>query len=418
MKVLSNANTSKTVDVASIQPVIKVCMHVLGSARTDVRVMREASALAENGYEVTIVDIEDAFSHFIEEEISGICVKHIRVSTSFLSTRFTRWPLLRGARLLVHGTLRLIHTPTDIYHAHEVSALPACYIASLLRRKPVVFDSHELPLPQEMSIRWPWVHVLIACLLKYIVPRCAGVITVSSPIAQVMQKRYRVPDVSLIRNVPAYRVIPKSDKLRHYLHLNPTTRIVLFQGYLQAVRRLDLLIRAAKFLDRDIVVVIMGKDIEAIQPHLETLVESEGVVERVKFIPPVPYAELLDWTTSADIGLIVYPPEPSLNIRYSLPNKFFEYLMAGLPILASSLDAISDIIRTYDIGQIVSSLTPADISASINVMLADPAVLATMRSNALNAAQQEFHWEKERQKLFRLYSDILTARNVKQRRTH
>jgi len=133
---------------------IKVCMHVLGPTRTDARVMRAATALAENGYAVTIVDVENGNNQPVEEEISGICVKHIRVSNSFTSTRFTRWPLLRAAQMFIRATLHLLRTPTDVYHAHDVHALPACYIASRLHRKPLVFDAHELPVPEEMSIRW------------------------------------------------------------------------------------------------------------------------------------------------------------------------------------------------------------------------------------------------------------------------
>lgn len=411
MKTVPSLNASTARETTTPILPINVCMHVLGCARTDVRVLREAKALVTDGFAVSIVDIDSKGIYPFEEDIQGICVKHILMPRSFMKTRFKKRALFRVANVFIRSIFHLLQSSADIYHAHDVTALPACYTAAMIRRKPLVFDAHELPL-SEIRVRWHWLSKLSERLLIGLLRRCSGIITVSAPIAKVMQEQYHITDVSLIRNVPAYRVISKGDKLRQYLQLNPGTRIVLFQGYLQAARRLDLLISAAKFLDQDIVVVIMGKDLEAIQSHLEALVESEGVVGRVKFIPPVPYAELLDWTASADIGLIVYPPELSLNIRYSLPNKFFEYLMAGLPILASSLDAVSDIIRSNDIGQIVSSLTPADIGASINVMLADPVALATMRRNALNAAQREFHWEKERQQLFRLYSDILTARNL------
>ena len=82
--------------------------------------------------------------------------------------------------------------------------------------------------------------------------------------------------------------------------------------------------------------------------------------------------------------------------------------MAGLPILSSQLDVVADISRTYDVGQVVSSLTPADTAAAINTMLADPVALDRMRLNALESAQRVFNWEKERQLLIHLYHDILT----------
>ncbi len=76
--------------------------------------------------------------------------------------------------------------------------------------------------------------------------------------------------------------------------------------------------------------------------------------------------------------------------------------MAGLPVLSSQLDAVVEVIRAYNVGCVVPSLAPEDIGAAINAMLADPAALATMRRNALHAAQHEFLWEKEGQQLIQL----------------
>lgn len=406
METLSETDTHRAEEDATAAAAIRVCMHVLGPARTDVRVMREATALAQAGYAVAIVDVEGEGEQPVVEEFHGICLKHIIVSRSFLSTRFSRWSFIRATQILLRSTLRLIQTPADIYHAHDVSGLLPCYIAASLRRKPLIFDSHELPLGY-MSIRSRWLLILLAHLLAYIVPRCAEVITVSSPIAQEMSKCYHIPKVSLIRNVPPYQAVPKSDRLRQHLGLSPNTRVALYQGGIQYNRSLDKLIHAAPFLDPDIVLVLMGPSEGSIGSELEALIASEGVSNRVKILPPVPYEELLDWTASADIGLIVFALDYSLSIRWCLPNKLFEYLMAGLPVLSSHLDAVVEVIKTYDVGCVVESLAPADIALSINAMLADSATLATMRRNALYAAHHEFVWEKEGQELVQLYRRIL-----------
>jgi glycosyltransferase involved in cell wall biosynthesis len=153
---------------------------------------------------------------------------------------------------------------------------------------------------------------------------------------------------------------------------------------------------------------MMGRAVESTRIQLEELIASKEVADRVKIIPAVPYAELLDWTASADIGLTIFQPGYTRSIRYCLPNKLFEYLMAGLPVLSSQLDAIAELLETYDVGQVLPSLEPSDVGALINAMLADPAALARMHSNALKAARQEFNWENEKQKLFELYEAILT----------
>jgi glycosyltransferase involved in cell wall biosynthesis len=389
---------------------IKVGMHVLGAAATDPRVLREATALVEAGYAVSIVDIEEEGNRQREEELRGVSLQHVLMPRAFFSTRFDKFTLFRVTQLFIRTTLRLLQTKADIYHGHEVSGLLPCYIAGMLRRKPVIFDAHEMPLFErpvsELGRSRRMLRQLLMVLLTYIVPRCVGVITVSPPIVEELCKRYKLAHVTLIRNVPEYREVSRNDRLREYLGVKPEVRIALYQGYLQPNRGLDRLIRAAKYLDPDIMIVMMGKNRKTTEAQLEALIASEGVTDRVKIIPPVPYAELLDWTASADIGLNVASPDYSLNVRYFLPNKLFEYLLAGLPVLSSPLEAMVEVITTYDTGQILPSLEPADIGAAINSMLADPAALERQRNNSLNAARNEFYWEKERSKLIDLYQCV------------
>src|SRR5439155_3934412 len=142
VKAFSHTQTTISQDTAASRQPIRVCMHVLGTARADVRVMREATALVKAGYHVTIVDIEDKQVLVRKEEIQGVNVIHIIMPEWFVSTRFKPWFLVKAAKLLLHGVFHLVRNPADIYHSHEERALPACYIAARLRRKPLIFDSH------------------------------------------------------------------------------------------------------------------------------------------------------------------------------------------------------------------------------------------------------------------------------------
>lgn len=411
MKVLLRNGPLASEDIVSVQSPIKVCMHVLECVRDDGRVLREAKTLIEEGFAVSIVDIESERSCPVEEDIHSIHVRHIIMPSWFsyfwhFDPRF----LFKAIWMLFRCILRLIQTPADIYHVHDAKALPACYIAALLRRKPLIFDAHELPLA-ERTIRWHGLSRVSQCLVARMVPKCAGVITVSPPIADVISKRYNYPKVSLIRNTPAYKTVPRSDRLRKHLGLGSEAMIALYQGNLQPDRQLDKLVQAATFLEKNIVIVLMGKGIGSVPAELETLVSQAGITDRVKILPPVPYEELLEWTASADIGLIVYSPEQSLNVKMCLPNKLFEYLMVGLPVLATSLDAVVDVLCTYDVGRVVPSLKPEDIGTAINQMLADRNALASMHHNALDAAQHELCWEKESKQLVCLYQEILETKS-------
>src|SRR5260370_6579071 len=315
--------------------------------------------------------------------LHGVSLKHVLMPSWYISTRFP-WSLLKAMWMFIRTTLRILCTPADIYHAHDEFALPACYIAARLWRKPLVFDAHELPLAEmplaEMSRSRRTIHPLLTWLFCAMVPYCSEVIATSSYMALEISKRYSIPQVTVVRNLPPYRIVQKSDRLRQFLGLSSDIRIAIYQGNLQLDRRLDVLMRAAAFLEQNIVIVMMGKTYKITQSELEAIIASEGVSDRVKIVPWVPYAELLDWTASADIGLAYLPGDYARDHENAmLANKLFEYVMVGLLGLASPLKAIAEVIRTYDVGQVLPSLAPADIGAAINAMLADHDALARMR---------------------------------------
>jgi glycosyltransferase involved in cell wall biosynthesis len=107
--------------------------------------------------------------------------------------------------------------------------------------------------------------------------------------------------------------------------------------------------------------------------------------------------------------LNVLPPDYSPSIRFCLPNKLFEYLMAGIPVLTSPLDSVVELITAYDVGAVVYSMKPHDIAQAIVGMLADPARLARMRAHALAACARDLRWDVERLRLLSLYQSILAS---------
>ncbi len=407
MKISIPVNASAQICITPLQKPVKVCMHVVRQARDDVRVMRAAEALAAGGFAVCVVDVESDATRPAEELLQGVCFKHLAVSREFVATRFTKWTLFRAIRMFFRSVCHLLGTHADIYHAHNEVALPACAIAAWLRRKPLIFEAHELPL-NYTSIRWPWLLALFNRMLKLVVPRCSGVISVSPPIAHVMSERYHPRSVTLIRNIPPYQQVEQSDRLRQALRLGPQIRLALYQGALQEDRGLENLIYAARFLEPDTVIVLMGPGEENMQKYLAGIIASEGVEDRVKLLPPVPYRELLTWTASADLGLVIFDPTYTLKIKLCLPNKLFEYLMAGLPVLSSELVAVTELLQMYRVGKVVSSLEPRAVGMAINTLLADQVTLAEMRINALQAAREVFCWEQEHKHLLNLYHTIVT----------
>ena len=407
MKTISTSEIPAIKNMSSIRSPIKICMHLMASARNDARVMRDATALRTAGYFVTIVDIEGDRTRPQHEVIDGIHLKHIIMPSFFVPTHFKPLFLVKLALAVLYSTIQLLKIQADVYHAHVEKALPACYIVAGLRKKPLIFDVPDLTLSDPGIMRWRRLRSLSIHFLAYMVSRCTSIITASPRYIPELRALYHASNVTIVRNVPTYQSVSPSNLLRHHLHLDPKVHIALYQGNIQPNRGLDRLVRAAKFLAPNIVIVLMGQAVEPTRSQLEALINSEQVADRVKLLPPVPYVQLLDWTTSADIGLTIFPPEYSLSIRFTLPNKLFEYLMAGLPVLSAQLDAVVDVIHTYDVGQVADSLAPAELGKAINTMFADKALMIKMRQNAFQAAKNEFHWEKESLKLVQLYRAIL-----------
>lgn len=390
------------------RPSAHTCMHVLGVGRRDPRVLRAASALVQANVAVTIVDLEDDYTRPREETLYGIGFKHVRPPLWLTRTHFKPFVLLHIVWMAWLRTRAVVGTPADIYHAHDANALRACAIAARRRRKPVILDAHELPLVERFyQEHWYWriLHRFYVRQLRRLLPRCAAAITVSPPIVDELQRRYGGPRAVVVRNLPPYWPPRPSQRLRERLGLDSHVRIALYQGALRTNRALDRLVLAAPHLDPDTVLAIMGDGPS--RADLEAQIARSQVADRVKLLPAVPYDELLEWTASVDLGLIIYPPSHSPNVLYCLPNKLFEYLMAGVPVLASPLEAVVDVLQTYDCGSVVESLDPEAVARAINGLLADTQSRAQMRRNALGACARDLRWDVEQGRLVNLYERVL-----------
>lgn len=151
----------------------KVCMHVLNPYRMDARVMRAATTLDKAGFAVTVVDTVEQCSK-TTEDINGITVKHVKLAGAFSAARFKRWAVIKALPLFIQSILLLLRSSADVYHAHDATALPACYIAAKIRRKPLIFDAHELPLSELDHAHRRWARTLLTPFLSHMIASCAG----------------------------------------------------------------------------------------------------------------------------------------------------------------------------------------------------------------------------------------------------
>jgi glycosyltransferase involved in cell wall biosynthesis len=237
--------------------------------------------------------------------------------------------------------------------------------------------------------------------------RIDAMITVNEPLADLHAEHYHRPKPEVVMNCPP-RFTPTSESrslLAQRIGVDLQTPIVIYQGMLVRDRHgvgLENLIRCAPLLRRG-VVVILGRGAQF--EELRSLTAQSEFVGRAFMLPAVPPNELLDYTAGASIGVI--PTEFWLpSLRFSSPNKLFEYLAVGLPVVTSDLPVIRAICDKYGCGLICDPRSPASIADALNRLLDDPELYQRMHNGAL-AAAQVYNWQAQEQVLLDVYRRLL-----------
>jgi len=288
----------------------------------------------------------------------------------------------------------------DLWLGNDWTSLPI--VARLARTQGVryAYDTHELAADEfGESRRWRILErpLRIAIERKF-VPGAAVVSTVSHSIAKRLRSLYRLDTLPLVvRSTPKFQPI---------VYRPPSSRIrVLYHGSVWQNRGLEASIRSVADWRADFDLTIRGPVSDSYRATLENEIDAAGVRGRVEIAPPVPMMDLVHEAAAFDIGLFALPGHSRHN-RYALPNKFFEYIMAGLALCISDLPEMSRLLRQYDLGRCISTVEPHAIAAAINSL--DRNSIALYKRNALVAAQ-ELNWERESQRMVAQYSTVLAS---------
>lgn len=277
----------------------------------------------------------------------------------------------------------------DVYLASDLYVLPALAAAAAKRRGKLVFDSRELYAHLDSSANKPWVRVFWRAVEGRYIRKADAVMTVNDSISARLASMYQIEIPLVLHNVSDAVPIARSNRLREEFGIPSDQKIVLYQGGLRAGRGLPQLIRAVAEVDFAHLVIIGDGPFE---DEARRLASSQG--DRIRFLPFTLPDELLALTASADLGVVLIEPLTE-SLRLALPNKLFEYLVAGIPVLASPLPEIKRVMDTFDVGILASPDDHPQLVDALRTALTDETERARWRANATDALRS-YSWEREK----------------------
>ncbi|QLC73632.1 glycosyltransferase [Pseudomonas sp. LPB0260] len=296
-------------------------------------------------------------------------------------------PLPFRQAFVSHG---LAH-PSDLVQVHDLPALEAGAELAGAWNVPLVYDAHEL-YPEQKSFSWAQRRICSQAEAR-LIKKANLVFAVNESIGDEMARRYRIPKPVTLLNAldPPVEFDPEAryDLLREKLSLPVQRRILLFQGGFAPHRNLEALVEAMAYVrasDVDLVMMGFGTFGDLLKAKAARL---KLLGSRVHFLPAVAQSELLQHSASADIGIIPYP-HVDLNSYYCTPNKLFEFIQAGLPILANDSPELNRFVRVNKFGSSAKMTNPRKIALAIDSAFSS-GDFSEWRSN-IKCGRSKFAW--------------------------
>lgn len=353
----------------------KVILAVTNDICTDQRVLKTCQTLVKNGYLPLVV------GRMLPNSLAVKNVQHRRFKMLFNKG------FLFYAEYNIRLFFFLLFSTADIITANDLDSLPACFVASRLKRCKLIYDSHELftelpELQNRKSVKKTW-ETIEALLL----PHCRHNSTVCQSIADFYTQKYNRNFIA-IRNLPPYT---KTQAQKH-----GKTKTLLYQGVLNIGRGIELMIETMHLLPEYRLLIAGSGDIEK---ELKAKVDTEGLNERVIFLGRLERDELMQHTASALIGFSL-EENRGLNYYYALPNKLFDYIQAEIPVIVSDFPEMSRIVNQYKTGLTLSKACPHILAETVKKLEENLQSYKT----ACHKAKNELCWEQNENALINLYN--------------
>lgn len=406
---------------------LRIAMALYSDLDHDSRVLREAASLAASGHHVTVY----CLSYGGPPTETFRVVPHVPDRSAVVPdgsnpfhdrTRSSRIRRVTGRMAWMSGYLRNLRAwgrwvvkaagaagATDVWHAHD---LPGLMAVGPLVRSPcrLVYDSHEIFLEAGTAARMPApVRRLLAIYERWLVRRVVALVTVNEAYAAVLEGRLKPRRIVLVRNCPP-RWIPTEasrGRLREAAGIPTVSPLVLYHGALAPDRGIEQLVASLSQpgMSSTHLVLLGFGDVR----RLGVQQDVAGPDERVHVLEAVPPSELLEWVAGADVDAMPLQ-HSSLNHWLCTPNKLWESLAAGVPVVVSDFPVMRGIVLDDPAGPLGGVCLPDDagsIAAAIRAIVERPAdQRGVIRERCLQAAHERWNWEVESARLTQLYESL------------
>lgn len=361
----------------------KVSLSVINDLVTDNRVHKVAVSLQKMGFQPVLVGRLLPESHAVERDYQ----------THRMKLLFRKGPMFyfeHNLRLFLY----LLKSEIDVFVANDLDTLPANYLASRIKRKPLIYDSHEYFTEVPELIGRPVIKAIWTWLEKLLVPKVDAAYTVCDSIAEVYRDLYKI-DFKVVRNLP---VCTQTETRDHQEKVSGQPKIILYQGALNLGRGIEAAIRAMQYMEGAELWLAGDGDITQ---QLKQMVAELKLEDRVKFLGRLPINQLHEVTRQSDLGISL-EEDLGLNYRFALPNKLFDYIQAGVPVLVSNLPEMRRVVEHYQIGIIAETHQRKELAELMKTALIDQEKRQVWKQN-LPFAAKELCWENEEVVLRTIY---------------
>jgi len=364
----------------------RVYIAVTNDLQTDQRVHKVCQTLLNAGYEPRLIGILKSNSKPLSRPY-----------------RVERFPMIFSRSCLFYAEYNirlffyLLASKADIILANDTDTLLAAYCAASLRRKPIVFDAHELYTEVPELVNRKVVKKIWQSIENLILPHIKYAYTVCQPIADIYKRRNGI-QMSVVRNAPfLQKPCPESKKTLSF----PGKKILLYQGAINVGRGIEWVIDAMPHIPNAVFCIAGDGDI---LEQIRQQISDKKLEDKVVLLGRISLEELHKYTCSADLGISLLENR-GLNYYYSLPNRIFDFVQAGVPVLATDFPEIRSIVEQYKIGVLTTDYSPENLASTIQSTL-DYWENKADKHQIFDRAKKELCWENEEKTILNLFNKI------------